>query len=306
MPLVRRLDNDDKGRQRNVISIVQASPLQRGLDKLILGGDLPDPSVDDMLSIIRRMETIIEGLHDLHIPSCPTSTPPHPFCDPNSSDNTPNGTNSNHLSDEFNQTCNDGSSNPAQVGVQVVEKLSTPRQVNDVDCCVNTTQFDDDTMVRNVVADINAMAAEDSMGGDGSRTVVEPVLEDVEDTLNEEAVEGKREMGNDKSPHEPDLITNEDVTSPNAKCPRDVLVGPQFNLMQKDEEEHVILLGYTGVFEVPEVQDPIQPPHTDGGESPKNVMESTGPIQEGDVDMHLPTNVSSNVLTLYVVNYIFS
>ncbi|CAN8259717.1 unnamed protein product [Cochlearia groenlandica] len=225
---------------------MQASPLQRGLDKLIVGGDLPDPSVDDMLSIIR----------------------------------------SGH---KFTHESWRG-------GIKAADVLK-PRKV------------EEDTMVRNVVADINAMAVEDSMCRDGSRTVVEPVLEDVEDTLNEVAVEGKREknstLGDDKSPHEPDPITNEDLTSPNVKCPGDVLVSPEFNLMHQDEEEQVILLGYTGVFEVPEVQDPIQPPHTDGGESP-NVMESTGPVQEGDVDMQPPTNVSSHFFSVYVVNYIFS
>ncbi|CAN8233670.1 unnamed protein product [Cochlearia groenlandica] len=244
---------------------MQASSLQRGLDKLIVGGDLPDPSVDDMLSIIR----------------------------------TPNDPNSNHLSD-------DGECDRTPPGPHgsKLNHVSDESQKIDADLVQSPN-----TMVRNVVADINAMAVEDSMGRDGSRTVVEPVLEDVEDTLNEVVVEGKREknstLGDDKSPHEPDPITNEDLTSPNVKCPGDVLVSPEFNLMHQDEEEQVIMLGYTSVFEVPEVQDPIQPPHTDGGESP-NVMESTGPVQEGDVDMQPPTNVSSHFFSVYVVNYIFS
>ncbi|CAN8270904.1 unnamed protein product [Cochlearia groenlandica] len=53
MPLVRMLDNDDRGRQGDVISIMRALPSQRGVEKLVRRSDNEDPSVDHMLTLIR-------------------------------------------------------------------------------------------------------------------------------------------------------------------------------------------------------------------------------------------------------------
>ncbi|CAN8307416.1 unnamed protein product [Cochlearia groenlandica] len=281
---------------------MHASPLQRGLDKLILGGDLPDPSVDYILRLIRFGNKFTHQSWRGGIKETDVLKPRK----------VEEGESSQFDIHKVIADVEDVCYERVKALTYELANPTGPHDYNLIHVSDGSHKIDADMvessyiMVRNVVADINTMAAEDSIVGDGSRTTDEPIFEDVENTLNEEAVERNFEhnftMGNDKASHELDSITNEDVTSHNLKCPRDVEIGPQFNIIQQDQEVHVKLLGYTDVFAVSEVEVPIQPPPTvtitfdfhlddkDGGESSKNVMEASGAVQEGYVGKHPPTN----------------
>ncbi|CAN8278699.1 unnamed protein product [Cochlearia groenlandica] len=312
MPLVRRLDNDDRGRQGDVISIMRALPSQRGVEKLVRRSDNEDPSVDHMLTLIRAggvkaddvfkprkvedgqsshadMQKVIVDVADACVERVKTLNEEHAKKMQDMLDLAVTSIESEFIL-KFSalERMIEGMHGPPTRSVptsnpHLSESSSdtTPDGNNDTHVSSDINVESPERIVRNVLTDLNEVAEEDLICGD--RSIAEDEEFQHPEHVLEDTANGVEETDN--------VIDSHPI--PLDEFPAEVW------------EEPVIILGHTGVHVVPEKDAEIPLPTTVDGESSKDVAE-TSVAEEKEDNVQGPPSFSLGLTQDLKKRYLFN